>query len=144
METSMSVSSISGATPPNPPSAQDSSFRTAMQQLTSAISSGDMKGAQTAYATLTNLQQNSGQSNSTGPLAQFLSTIGADLSKGDLTTAQSDLTSFQAAHGKHHHHAPPAANGASSDNAPSSPTATASSSGGTPTTSSSNVVDISA
>jgi hypothetical protein len=133
----MSVSSISNTTPAQPP-AQDSSLRTAMQQLTSAISSGDVKGAQTAYATLTNLQQTSGQSNSTGPLAQFLSSIGADLSKGDLTTAQSDLTTFQAAHGKHHR---PAAAAAGGDTDPS---ATASTAGATQTTSSSNILDISA
>jgi hypothetical protein len=139
----MSVSSISSTTPATPPSAQDSSFKTAMQQLTSAISSGDVQGAQTAYATLTSLQQASGQSNSTGPLAQFLSTIGTDLSKGDITTAQSDLTTFQAAHGKHHRHAAGAtASIGDNDNDSSSSAATAS--GASPTASNSNTIDISA
>ena len=139
----MSVSSISGATPASQPSTQDSSFRTAMQQLTSAITAGDVKGAQTAYATLTNLQQSSGQSNSTGPLSTFLSSVGADLGKGDITGAQSTLTSFKASHGKHHHHAPPATNG-DNDNDASSSTATASTSGATPAASNSNILDISA
>jgi hypothetical protein len=138
MEISMSVSSISGTTPANQPSAQDASFRTAMQQLTSAITAGDVKGAQTAYAALTNLQQSSGQSNSTGPLATFLSSVGADLSKGDITGAQSTLTTLKAAHGKHHHRAPPAASGDNDNDASNS------TSGATPTASDSNILDISA
>jgi hypothetical protein len=135
----MSVSSISSATPASPPAAQDSSFRTAMQQLTSAIGAGDVKGAQTAYAALTSLQQGSGQSASSGPLAQLLSGIGADLSKGDITTAQSALTTFKAAHGKHHHHAPPPADATNgdNDNDPSGAAATA-------PASPSNIVDVSA
>ena len=107
-----------------------------MQQLTSAIGSGDVTGAQTAYATLTSLPQASGQANSSGPLGQFLSTVGADLNKGDISSAQSTLTTFKAAHGKHHHHAAPPATGTdSSSNA--SNTAT------TPVTASSNTIDVS-
>jgi hypothetical protein len=139
----MSVSSISSATPANPPPAQDSSFRTAMQQLTSAISSGDVKGAQTAYATITSLQQNSGQSNSTGPMAQFLSSVGASLDKGDITTAQSDLTTMKAAHGKHHH-GPPPADGTSADTDPPSASPSSAAPPSATSTSSSNILDISA
>jgi hypothetical protein len=135
----MSISSISSATPISPPPpAQDSSFRTAMQQLTSAIGSGDVTGAQTAYATLTSLPQASGQANSSGPLGQFLSTVGADLNKGDISSAQSTLTTFKAAHGKHHHHAPPPATATDSDSS-----STASSTAATPSTTSSNTIDVS-
>jgi hypothetical protein len=109
-----------------------------MQQLTSAIGSGDVTGAQTAYATLTSLPQASGQANSNSPLGQFLSSIGTDLSKGDITTAQSALTTFKAAHGKHHHHAAAPATGTDSS-ASASNTATAAT---TPTTSS-NSIDVS-
>jgi hypothetical protein len=134
----MSISSISSATPISPPPpAQDSSFRTAMQQLTSAIGSGDVTGAQTAYATLTSLPQASGQANSSGPLGQFLSTVGADLNKGDISSAQSTLTTFKAAHGKHHHHAAPPAT--ATDSSSSSATSTAT----TPATASSNTIDVS-
>jgi hypothetical protein len=127
----MSVTGISNASPMTSSTGPDSSFRTAMQQLTSAISSGDLKGAQSAYATLTNLQQSSGKGASTGPMAQFLSSVGDDLSKGDLTTAQSALSTFQ----KAHHHKPSDASSttdASSADAASSQTA------------SSNILDISA
>jgi hypothetical protein len=99
----MSVTGVSNTSTVPSSTQPDSGFRTALQQLTSAISSGDLKGAQSAYATLTNLQQSSGKNASTGPMAQFLSSVGADLSKGDLTTAQSALTTFQKAHGSHHH-----------------------------------------
>jgi hypothetical protein len=133
----MSISSISSATPISPPPpAQDSSFRTAMQQLTSAIGSGDVTGAQTAYATLTSLPQASGQANSSGPLGQFLSTVGADLNKGDISSAQSTLTTFKAAHGKHHHHAAPPATATDSS-------ASASNTAATPSTTSSNAIDVS-
>jgi len=98
----MTVSSVSGSTPTQPPQ-QDSALRTAFQQLTSAISSGDLKGAQSAYATLTQLQQQSGQTNANNPIGQFLTSIGKDLQNGDITTAQSDLTSFQQARAAHHH-----------------------------------------
>jgi outer membrane protein assembly factor BamD (BamD/ComL family) len=129
MEISMSVTGISNTSPTNSPSSPDSNFRTAMQQLTSAISSGDLKGAQSAYATL---QQSSGKGGSTGPMAQFLSSIGADLSKGDLTTAQSTLSTFQ----KTHHHKP---------SADASSTADATSADATSAqTTSSNILDISA
>jgi hypothetical protein len=109
-----------------------------MQQLTSAISSGDLQGAQSAYATLSNLQQSSGAGGSNGPLGQFLSSIGADLSKGDMTTAQSDLTTFQKAHGGHHHKPPSSGTDASSTTDASSANAS------TPQTTSSNILDISA
>ena len=110
-----------------------------MQQLTSAISSGDLKGAQSAYATLSNLQQASGANSANSPMGQFLSSVGADLSKGDITTAQSDLTTFQKAHGGHHHKpaAGARASAASRRPTPRRPTTR-------PRRGSSNILDISA
>ena len=93
----MTISSLSGSTP-QPPPQPDPAFRQAFQQLTSAIGSGDTKTAQSAYATLQQLVQQSGKANSNDP-------IGNDLQKGDITTAQSDLTSFQQARAAHHPHA---------------------------------------
>ena len=92
----MTISSLSGSTP-QPPPQPDPAFRQAFQQLTSAIGSGDTKTAQSAYATLQQLVQQSGKANSNDPMGKFLAAIGNDLQKGDITTAQSDLTSFQQA-----------------------------------------------
>lgn len=130
----MSVTGISNTSPMPSSSGPDSSFRTAMQQLTSAIGSGDLTGAQSAYTTLTNLQQSSGKGGSTGPMADFLSSVGADLSKGDITTAQSALSTFQKAHGSHHHKP---ADASSTTDASSTDTASSQ-------TTSSNILDISA
>jgi hypothetical protein len=128
----MSMTGISNTSPMTSASGPDSSVRTAMQQLTSAISSGDLQGAQSAYATL---QQSTGKGNSTGPMAQFLSSVGSDLSNGDLTSAQNSLSTFQKAHGGHHHK--PAADASSTtDTAPTDATSSQ--------TTSSNILDISA
>ena len=135
----MSVSSISTSTAASASAAQApgqaSALRTAFQQLTTAIGSGDLKSAQAAYATITGLQQGGGQSGqSDGPFAQLMSSLGKDLQSGDLTTAEGDLASFQKAHGGHHHHHGGGAPAASSD---STTTAAA-------TPSSTNVLDVSA
>ena len=103
-EIDMTISSLSGSTP-QPPPQPDPAFRQAFQQLTSAIGSGDTKTAQSAYATLQQLVQQSGKANSNDPMGKFLAAIGNDLQKGDITTAQSDLTSFQQARAAHHPHA---------------------------------------
>ncbi len=122
----MSVSAVStpASFQPNP---QDSSFRSAFQQLTGAISSGDLQTAQSAYASLSQLQQQSGGSTQ-GPLGQLLSTLGSDLSSGDISGAQSALQAFQKAHTHHHHHKPAASGGDDSQPAPSSASAPSASS----------------
>ena len=109
----MSVSSVSGAQPPFQPNPQDAAFRSAIQQLASAIGSGDLATAQKAYSTLTTLQQQNGapQGGPQGapgggqdPFSQFLTKIGGDLSAGNIAGAQGDLASFQKAAAGHHHH----------------------------------------
>jgi hypothetical protein len=97
----MSISPVSGG-PVYQPQSQNTGFRSAFQQLTSAISSGDLQSAQQAYSTLSGLQQ--GQPNANSPFAQFLSQLGSDLSSGNIAGAQQDLQAFQKAHGHHHHH----------------------------------------
>jgi hypothetical protein len=69
-------------------------------------------------------------------MAQFLSSVGSDLSNGDLTSAQSALSTFQKAHGGHHHK--PSADASNTTDASSTDTASSQ------TTSSSNILDISA
>ncbi len=97
----MSMTGISGATPVNQPPQQDSGFRSAFQQLTSAIGSGDLDAAQKAYAALQS------QAPPKGPLADALSSIGDALGKGDISGAQSSLAAMRQAHGHgHHHHKP--------------------------------------
>jgi hypothetical protein len=78
-------------------------YRQAFSQLTNALQSGDMTGAQSAYNTLSSSPMAQGN----GPFAQALQQIGKDLQANDLTGAQDALTSLQQqqqAHRGHHHH----------------------------------------
>ena len=97
----MAISAVSGSTS-TPPAA--SPQRQAFGQLISAIQSGDLSAAQSAYATLTQGGSNSGN----GPFAQALSQIGDALQSGDIGKAQAALASLQqqmqALKGSHHHH----------------------------------------
>ena len=65
-----------------------------VNSLFSALQSGDLAAAQSAFATL----QNSGL-----PANSPLNAIGQSLQKGDLASAQQSAQSMQAAHGHHHH-----------------------------------------
>ena len=100
----MSVSATSNSTPPQPPP-QNAAFRTAFQQLTTAISSGDLSAAQKAYASL---QQATGSSAPQGAMGQLMASIGDALKSGKIDDAQSALTAFQQAHPHKHHAKPPA------------------------------------
>lgn len=82
-------------------------MRQALGQLTSAIQSGNLSAAQSAYSTLA---QTAG-SNPNDPFAQALAQIGDDLQLGNITQAQQDLATLQQQmkgahrHHGHHHHA---------------------------------------
>jgi hypothetical protein len=68
----------------------------AFAALVSALNSGDLPGAQGAYASLSEIQD-SGQgrfANSNGPFAQAVSQIGQALQSGDLNAAQHALASL--------------------------------------------------
>ncbi len=102
----MAVSAVAaGASQQTNPFAQT---RQAFSQLSSALQSGNLSAAQSAYNTLSSspLAQN-------GPFASAIQQIGQDLQSGDLTDAQSALSSLQQqmqahkGHG-HHHGAKPA------------------------------------
>jgi len=92
------VSSNSAAIPPVDPARQ------AFWQLTSAIQSGNLGAAQSAYTALTQ----AGGGNTNGPFAQALSQIGDALQSGDIDKARQALASLQqqmqALRGAHHHH----------------------------------------
>ena len=78
-------------------------MRQAFSQLSSALQSGDLSAAQSAYATLT---QNAG-ANGNGPFAQALSQVGDALQSGDVDKAQQALSQLQqqmqSMRGAHHH-----------------------------------------
>ena len=77
--------------------------RQAFNQLTSALQSGDLTTAQSAYNTLASSPMAQGN----GPFAQAIQQIGKDLQAGDpasLADAQKVLSSLQQARGHHHHH----------------------------------------
>jgi hypothetical protein len=108
-----SVSSFFGAgaaTRQNPFKAIKQDF----QKLGSALKSGDLKGAQEAYAQLKNDLPASKDSSGTSPSSQprtDLDAIGSALQSNDLPGAQKAFATFQqdvkatrGAHGHHHHH----------------------------------------
>jgi hypothetical protein len=101
----MSISAISSAQSGYPPSSSQSQFQQEFGQLVSAITSGDLTGAQQAYSTLTG-PQSSGQgpsANPNSPVSQALSQIGQALQNGSLSGAQQALSSLKS-HGGHHGH----------------------------------------
>jgi hypothetical protein len=104
----MSVSSVS-STPAYQPPQPNPAVKQNMQQLVSSLQSGDLSGAQTAYAALSqSLPGSNGTNNQNNPFQQGIAAIGAALQSGDLSGAQSALQSLQSqmkgAHHGHHHH----------------------------------------
>jgi hypothetical protein len=103
----MALSGVASAasTPPN----SQSNPQLLFMQLSKAISSGDVNGAQQAYSQLTQaLGGSSGStSNSNDPFSQALAAIGQSLQNGDIGGAQQALANLQqqmqAARGHHHH-----------------------------------------
>ena len=97
----MTVAATSN-TPANLPPPSDA--RQSFSQLVSAIRSGDLDAAQSAYA---DFSQSS--ASKTGPLAQTVGQIGDALQSGDIGQAQQALASLQRQskgahhHGGHHH-----------------------------------------
>jgi hypothetical protein len=130
-EQTMSVSGISSSsaayqTPPN--SQQMAAFKQNFSALTSALQSGNLQAAQSAYATLSqNLPSNApgGQNN---PFAKALSQIGSDLQSGNLSGAQQTLSSLQSQFKAHQHQGGGQGSGSSSGGATSG--SSASSGGG--------------
>lgn len=100
--TSISATSAGSAWPLQQANSDRATARQAFQQLSSALQSGDLAGAQAAYSTLS---QSIG-SNPNSPLASALQQIGSDLQSGDLTGAQTTFSALQQqtqAQRAHHH-----------------------------------------
>ncbi|MDE3015636.1 MAG: hypothetical protein KGI29_01760 [Pseudomonadota bacterium] len=102
------------------PSSRQQGIRSDFKQLAQSLQSGDLTGAQAAYASIVQIQgtQSGGSRNtSSSPFAQMLSQVGSALQSGNLSGAQSALASWQqlaqtqGAGGHHHHHHAQAASG---------------------------------
>jgi len=135
----MSISAVSGLTYSAQPWSGQANFQ-AFSQLANALNSGDLSGAQQAYAALSQ-QQGSSQgasANANTPFATALNQIGQALQNGDLAGAQQALASLQQAQGGHHHGRHAHASGASTD----SQNGVTSASQNDTTSSSSNIVNI--
>jgi thioredoxin-like negative regulator of GroEL len=118
-------------------------MRQAFGQLTSALQSGNLSAAQSAYTTLMQAQPNQGSS----PLSQALSQIGDALQSGDIGKAQAALASLQqqmqAMKGAHHHHGHHHAGGGG-DKSQSASASSSTSNDPTASTTSTNLVDVTA
>ncbi len=89
-------------------------MKQAWQQLSQSLQSGDLQDAQSAFATITQLQQQMQSSKTGSPqnqnsqLSADMKTLGQALQSGDLSSAQSAFAAvqkdMQATHGHHHHH----------------------------------------
>ena len=138
---------LSGISPPTSISTNPQTDpRLLFMQLSKAIGSGDLNGAQQAYAQLTQALGGTGASgNANDPFSQALAAIGQSLQSGDIGGAQQALASLQqqmqATRGHHHrgHHGGGQAS-AGSGNVASSAAATVTVSNGT----SGNAVDVTA
>jgi len=99
------ISAASSAPPPPPPGSNFTAIRQAFGQLTTALQSGDLSSAQSAFASI----GQAGGANSNGPFGAALQQIGDALQSGNLGQAQQALDQLQqqmqAARGHHHHHA---------------------------------------
>jgi len=109
----MSISSISSNAPAYQPP-QQNGMRQNFLQLTQAVQSGDLSGAQQAYASLIQALPSQGAKAGNGaggqsnPFQQAIQSIGSALQSGDISGAQQALQTFQrqmkgARHGHHHH-----------------------------------------
>jgi soluble cytochrome b562 len=120
----MTISGIPPSTNPysTTPADNRSSFRTSISALEKALKSGDLTAAQSAFATLQQMQPNSqAQSASSGntpgkdgqnPLASDMQAVAKALQSGDMKAAQTafaklqqDMKSVHHGHHRHHHQA---------------------------------------
>ena len=134
----MSISAISSAST-NPLYSDQNSARQSFGQLVSALQSGNLSAAQSAYASFT---QNAGnQIDPNSPFAQAINQIGQDLQSGNIDAAQQTLNSLQQSHSahRHHHH-----HGGGTPQASSSTSSDPTSLSAALTTSSSNTLDVTA
>lgn len=118
----MSVEAIGPNSSTAPTSAMQAEFkkmRTDFKALSTAMKSGDLAGAQKAYAAL-QLDQSNMPNQTNTPLGQDISNLGSALSAGDMTGAQKAFATLQQDaqklhQGHHNHHGKAAAAPESND-----------------------------
>jgi len=146
----MSITGVSQSSTQLPANTTFQQRNDAFNSLDQALSSGDLSGAQSAYATLQSLAPKDGKGPPPGgaddPMAKDMAAVSSALQKGDLSAAQSafaTLKSDMAAHKGHHHHKTQDADGdAASTAASTASTSSSNSTSGVIDTS--NGVDITA
>jgi hypothetical protein len=102
----MAVSGVSLPLGNNYQNSPQANFRQTFMQMVKAIKSGDLSGAQQAYATLAQMQASSqGRgADQSSPFGAALGQIGQALQNGDIAGAQQALSSLgQQLHAHHHH-----------------------------------------
>jgi ribosomal protein S20 len=107
----MSLSGVSSGTPvyANPIQNNFKQRSDDFKALKSALQSGDISAAQSAFSTFKqDLQTAKSSSNNTSQPSQDFQSLESALSSGDISAAQKAFASFQsdvqAAHKSHHHH----------------------------------------
>jgi hypothetical protein len=157
----LSISSVSFSSNLSQTSSQSSTnqVQQSFKQLANSLQSGDLAGAQKAFATLQTLLQTQAASQSSSappastqnsPVQNDFAALGQALSSGDLTSAQSDFSKLQSdlktasqsgasgsAHGAgsaHHGHRHRHASGASDSDSTDTNSSTASTATSTPDT----------
>ncbi len=103
----MAVSSISSLYAGNAQATNPQNPRQLFVQLIKSIQSGDLAGAQKAYASLTQAQSDTA-SDPNDPFSQAMQQIGASLQSENIGGAQQALSTLQheleGKHQAHHHH----------------------------------------
>jgi hypothetical protein len=102
----MAVSGVSLPLVNNYQNSPQDNFRQTFMQMVKAIKSGDLSGAQQAYATLAQMQASSQgpSADQSSPFGAALGQIGQALQNGDIAGAQQALSSLgQQLHAHHHH-----------------------------------------
>jgi hypothetical protein len=139
----MTISAISTASS-NPYYSQQNSAKQDFGQLVSALQSGNLSAAQSAFASFS--QSAGSQLDPNSPFTQAINQIGQDLQSGNISAAQQTLSSLQQssgahhAHGHHHHGGGAPPTDSSSTSTTDDPTSLAAAL----TLSSTNTVDVSA
>ena len=87
----MAVAAVSSVSTASAPSSSQDSIRQAFGQMVSALQSGNITAAQSAYSTLSQ----AGNSNPNSPLSQALAQIGSALQSGNIGQAQQALAALQ-------------------------------------------------
>jgi hypothetical protein len=125
----MSVSAISSSSDPYSPAVKSSTAqrRQEFQALASALKSGDLGAAQSAFASLQSTQPSASQSQAgqssrpNSDQSANIQALASALQSGDIAGAQTAFAALQKGHGHHHHHPKAADSTAQTPSATSSP-----------------------